>query len=320
MTAFPTKAGTNPLVKRRDGCDFEMPADMTPCKCVKMAFRKVLAKPDLPPVLTASEASFYDKFWIAISTGGPPLNDVRVDRSAFERPHPSLIPGVFPSEAVSLRVVETCRDHLDMVISAAREHLQSTPKADRSNMYDVLKNLQCMKRLVSFCPEEQPDEQKSTMWNPVGARVLINPSDIVSNGCTCARGARFDEHVSLDCKGAGVVTMTQFNNEEELLATILHATKVQLFSLLRVTPVSASDGIMRVNVDEDMPDTLRVTATLRNWTVSPGERGSSTSTSGAQRQHPGPIHWSQYHGSFQTQHQAPPRQCYGILRNITNNA
>ena len=148
-------------------------------------------------------------------------------------------------------------------------------------MYEVLTNLQCMKRLVYFCPEEPSDEQKSTMWNPVGARVLINPSDIVSNGCTCARGARFDEHVSLDCKRAGVFTltaMTQFNNEEELLATVLHATKVQLFSLLRVTPVSALDGIMRVNVDEDMPDTLRVTATLRNWTVSPGERGSSTST------------------------------------------
>ncbi len=108
--------------------------------------------------------------------------------------------------------------------------------------------------------------------------MFIYLTGILANRCTCARGARFDEHVATDCLGAGVFTLTplaHFQDEGEVLATLLHATKCQLFSLLRTCPVLL-DGIMRVNIDADMPTVARVTATLHNWTSAPGERSCRT--------------------------------------------
>ena len=84
----------------------------------------------------------------------------------------------------------------------------------------------------------------------------------------------FPDHVAKDCLGAGVWTVTRmahFHDEQEVLATVFHATKCQLLSLLRTSPVSP-EGVMRVYFEPEMKDAARGTATLHDWTTGPGER------------------------------------------------
>ena len=80
-------------------------------------------------------------------------------------------------------------------------------------------------------------------------------------------------------RGAGVFAITPttyYMSEDEVLPTLLHASKMRLLSTLRAHPLTF-DSILRVVADADAPEFLRVVATLSNYRNMPAQRSNGHS-------------------------------------------
>jgi len=90
-------------------------------------------------------------------------------------------------------------------------------------------------------------------------RIVITPSDVVANQCSCAEFWKFDEWLYWDCKGAGFLAVaagTYFDKDSEVIPALLHASKARLLSTLRTCKVDF-DSLMRLQADNDGPEILR---------------------------------------------------------------
>ena len=274
VTAYPTKANSHPLMKHPKGFDADpesFPFPYHPSPCVKLILRNVrTVRKDLPPVILQTKPLSPDQFWCAVRTTWLPGLSAR--RDSMMRSHPDTLDRVL---APGQRALHSLREFVDGSLAQVRQDLATTAggrgrRGRRPADRQECTNLICMQKLLMCRPALPPGLallRKSTLWNPAEPRRnLITAADILTSRCSCAIGAKFHFHLSVDCPGGlfAFTPTTYFEREEQVIPAMLHAAKGRLLSSLRASPVNY-DSLVRVTADSDAPEFLRVVATYSNF-------------------------------------------------------
>ena len=285
VTAYPTRANSHPLLKHRDGV-VALPArefPYNPGSSVILIIRNVLVSGGLPPVIFCGRdpAIAADKLWCAVQVDQWCAYEP-ISRETHLRAHPDSLAEVFPTRASREDCLGALWNLVEEGLKRTQAELSSpgTRGSARATLRDRRTNLRCMKKLLKWRQlEEEVEEKKSTLWNPVDARRdLITPTDILKHKCSCARALKFHQHMSKDCLGGGlfaVTSTTYYEEDGEVIPALIHASKASMLSTLRTGNVDF-DSLLRVQADKEAPDTLWVVATLNNFHDKPGQRSSSS--------------------------------------------
>ena len=208
VTAYPTKANSHPLMKHQKGFDAKPPDTFPyhPSACVKLILRNVRSlSNDMPPVIFGKSLT-PDKFWCAVRTTW--LAGLSARRDSMMRSHPDTLGGV-----LGPGVVHHLRRFVETNLAKVRQELEATAGGkgsagghhhhqDREKKLQQCTNLICMQKLLTWRTDPPGEQQKSTLWNPADPRRnLLTAGDIMTSQCSCAHGARFHRHLSVDCPG-----------------------------------------------------------------------------------------------------------------------
>ena len=298
VTAYPTKANSHPLMKHQKGFDdvplhaLQRTFPYHPSACVKLILRNVRSlRNDMPPVIFQKSPT-PDKFWCAVRTTW--LAGLSATRDSMMRSHPDTLDGVLATGPA----VVYLRGFVETNLAKVRQELEATAGGkgsagghhhhqDREKKLQQCTNLICMQKLLTWRTDPPGEQRKSTMWNPADPqRNLLTAGDIITSQCSCARGARFHRHLSVDCPGGffAFSPTTYFEREEQVIPALLHAAKGRLLSSLRASPVYY-DGLVRVTADTDAPEYLRVVATYSNFRTADqaGQRSSESDEHGTDK-------------------------------------